>query len=171
MAKKKRTFLAVVVLIVVAAAASLTTLAVTNYGTESDPLVTLSYLEDRLTPEILDELESSLAAKEQELTEEFQDLISQSGGTVGTDTFSVITLEAGDILSCSVGTEIMPRIGTVVSAGPDSPRLIDETTGSSVTSAGTELETNHMYMVTIVNNGIEAETNAKVLIRGDYTIE
>ena len=56
MTKRKKTLIAVGVLLAVALVVGLTTLAVSNYGTESDPLVTLSYLEDRLTPEILDQL-------------------------------------------------------------------------------------------------------------------
>ena len=79
-------------------------------------------------------------------------------------------LKKNQTVTCAVGTEIMPRIGTVKSFGPDNPRLVDETTGKTVPEAGTTLEKNHMYMVTIKNNGIKAASDAKVLIHGEYTI-
>ena len=173
MTNRKKVTIAIGVLLAVALVVGLTTLAVTNYGTQSDPLVTLSYLQDTLTPQIMEQLEDQLYAKADELTEDFENLLSQNGGSstsAGTATFSVVTLNAGDVLSCSVGTEIMPRIGTVVSAGSDSPRLIDETTGESISSSDVQLEHNHMYMVTIDGNGIKATSSSKVLIRGSYTV-
>ena len=84
--------------------------------------------------------------------------------------FSVITMQSGERLVCAVGTEIMLRIGTAESYGPSNPRLIDETTGSAVSEAGQPLEKNHMYMVTIKNNGITATSNVYVVVRGEYTI-
>jgi hypothetical protein len=118
----------------------------------------------------MSELDKSISTKADELTTAFNKLVT-SGGVSTTDSgFSVISLTSGQTLTCSVGTEIMLRIGSVSSAGSSSPRLIDETTGSSVTSSGTALTKNHMYMVTIQGNGITATSSAKVLIRGSYTI-
>ena len=173
MKKNKKLVIALGVLLAAAFIVGLSTLAVTSSGTQSDPLVTLSYLEDTLTPDIMSQFEEQLDAKADELKDEFENSLSQGGGTgasSGEASFSVISLDSGDVLSCSVGTEIMLRIGSAVAAGDDSPRLIDETTGSDVSSAGTSLEKNHMYMVTIEGNGIEATSRAKVLIRGNYSV-
>ena len=86
------------------------------------------------------------------------------------ESFTLLSLSAGQTVTCSVGTEILPRIGTVVSAGPDAPRLVDETDGTQVDAAGTVLTKNHMYMVTIAGNGFKATAAAKVLIKGSYTV-
>ena len=140
--------------------AGATAAAITNYGSQSDPLVTLSYLNDTVKPAIMDELDRKLAN-------------ASSGGSVnsGESDFTVVTLSKGQVVKCDVGTEIMLRIGSASSYGPDSPRLIDSTTGDAVSSSGSALTKNHMYVVTIVNNGITAtSSNTKILIRGSYTI-
>ena len=171
MTKAKKFVIAIAVLLAVALVSGLTTLAVTNYGTKDDPLVTLSYLNQTVTPGILDELDDSIDAKASELTREFEQRVAAAGGASTASGFSVVTLSNGQTVTCGVGTEIMLRIGSAVSAGSDSPRLIDETTGESVTAAGTTLAANHMYMVTIQGNGVKATSNGvKILIRGAYTI-
>lgn len=174
MSKGKKIAIAIAVLAFTALVSGLTTMAVTNYGSRSDPLVTVSYLNETVKPQIEAAVEQAMEAKAAELAQQFRDIAGQSSGTTGASQpsgFVVITLKKGQTVTCGVGTEIMPRIGAVVSNGPDSPRLIDETGGVSVTGAGTELTVNHMYMVTIKGNGVKAtRDNTKLLIRGDYTI-
>ena len=179
MTKKRKLVIAVGVLLAVALVAGLTGLATGVYGSQSDPLVTLSYLNQSVMPAVMTELDTMIDQKASEMTADFDAKLDAFKAQVslpapGTDddsqSFSVVSLTNGQTLVCSVGTEIMLRIGTAVSAGPDVPRLIDETTGSSVNSAGTALVKNHMYMVTINGNGIKATSNVKVLIRGSYTI-
>lgn len=174
MSKGKKFIIAVAVLLAVALVSGLTALAVTNYGTESDPLVTLSYLNETLTPAIIDEVQSNIDSKAAELETKFNDAIAGvgSGGTTAPSDFIVLTLSKGQTVTCSVGTEIMLRIGTAAAAGDNSPRLIDETTGQSVSSSGSALTVNHMYMVTIKDNGITATSGTvKILIRGEYTVK
>ncbi len=174
MSKGKKIAIAIAVLAFTALVSGLTTLAVTNYGSQSDPLVTLSYLNETLKPQIEAAVEQAMEAKSAELADQFRDIVSQSSGTPDGSQpsgFVVITLKKGQTVTCGVGTEIMLRIGSAVSNGPDSPRLIDETGGVSVSGAGTDLVVNHMYMVTIKGNGVKASRdNTKLLIRGDYTV-
>ena len=172
MSKGKKMLIALAVLVAVALVSGLTTMAVTNYGSRSDPLVTLSYIEDTLTPAIMDKVNGSIDAKAKELEESFSEIVSQSasGGSQQSG-FSVLTLSNGQTVTCDVGVEIMLRIGSAVSSGPDRPRLVDETDGSSLMDANSALKANHMYMVTIRGNGIKATANnTKVLIRGSYTV-
>lgn len=175
MSKGKKILIAAAVLVLVALVSGLTTMAVTSYGSRNDPLVTLSYLNDTLTPELEKAFNQALEEKTAEMTEKFQEIVDASGGgsngSAQPSGFSVVTLNNGQTVTCGVGTEIMLRLGTAVSAGPDTPRLIDETGGQSVADAGTALTVNHMYMVTIKGNGIKAtRDNTKILIRGEYTV-
>lgn len=178
MSKGKRIAIAVAVLAAVALISGLTTMAVTNYGSKDDPLVTLSYLDETVTPAIMEKFNAALDAKTAELQAMIDKLSGQSappsGGTSGSSTpsgFVVLTLKNGQTVTCGVGTEIMPRIGTVTSYGKSNPRLVDETTATAVSTAGKTLTTNHMYMVTIKDNGVKAtRDNTKILIRGDYTV-
>lgn len=173
MTRGKKIAIAIGVLAAVALVSGLTTMAVTNYGSEDDPLVTLSYLNETVTPAIEAQINQALEAKIQELNDAFAQIVSQnpSGGASVDSGFSVLTLSNGQTVICGVGAEIMPRLGSVVSTGPDSPRLVDETDGTSVDASGTALTANHMYMVTIKNNGVKATAdNTKILIRGEYTV-
>ena len=178
MTKGKKLLLTLGIILLVSLTAGLTALATSNYGSSNDPLVALSYLDKTVTPNIMDKLDEMLKTKAQELTKTFNDKVNAasgssggtSGGAVDLQTFSVVSLTNGQTLKCNVGTEIMLRIGTAVTAGADSPRLIDETTGADVTAAGTGLTKNHMYMVSINGNGITATSNVKVLVRGEYSI-
>ena len=144
--------------------------AASGYGTSSDPLVTLSYLTDKLTPEIMEKLESQLSEKETELEKKFTQLLEEQS-SVKSDTYSVVTLSSGQTLSGKVGCEMMLRIGTANCAAQYSPGLIDASTGGSI-SNGAALTINHLYIVTIEGHGLKATASSvKVLVRGEYTIK
>ena len=71
---------------------------------------------------------------------------------------------------CLVGCDILLRIGSPSASGPDSPVLVDTTEGTTLENGGV-LVKNHLYMATIVNNGLTATADVtKVLISGEYTI-
>lgn len=169
MTLKKKLIICLGVVIAVAFVAGLTGIAASTYGSQSDPLVAKSYLDETVTPGIMAELEAKITAKAAELTESFNKLLGSGSGASGSQ-FKVVTLTNGQILKCEAGTEIMLRVGSAESYGSDTPRLIDETTGTTVDSSGTALTKNRMYMVTIANNGIKSTGSTKVLVRGTYTI-
>ncbi len=143
--------------------------AATTYGTQSDPLVTLSYLTDKHTPEVMAKLDELLVQKNAELEGKISDTLA-SQDQITSDTYHVVSLDNGQILSGSVGCEIMLRIGTVSCEADKNPGLIDMSSGATLDD-GKELTANHMYMVTIAENGIKAtSSNVKVLVRGEYTL-
>ena len=153
-------------------------LVAANPGTQEDPLITLSYLTSIFRPQIMEEIRKA----EQELSDRFNERITQlesqlQGGQGGSsasdpgsaDEFSVVTLSRGQSLICSVGTEIMLRIGSATGFG-NVPVLVNYTTGAAL-SSGASLTLNHMYLVTIEGNGIRAtDDTVRVLVRGNYTI-
>lgn len=148
----------------------ITAVAASNYGTSSDPLITLSYLTDTFKPAVMSELDTKLKEAVAALEKSFDEKIAAAGNGAG-QSFEVVTLSSGQKIKASVGTEIMLRVGTASCAAANSPGLINITTGGSIES-GAALTTNHMYMVTIEGNGITATAaTVKVLIRGSYTIE
>ena len=138
--------------------------AASTLGTQSDPLVTLSYVNERLYPQLVDKIseEADRAA------EEVRQSVSQSGGS--TDTYSVVSLSSGQKLLGQVGCEILLRIGSAAVSAADTPGLIDMTDASSLNN-GSALKQNHLYMVTIGGNGIKATSAVKVIVRGDYSIQ
>ncbi len=157
-------------------------------GTANNPLVSLSYLNNIFKPTVLSEVDAKVAAQETRIKGEFsaqmtayqseveRKLSGLSGGAApvtgqSTATYAVVTLSANQILTGTVGTEIMLRIGTATCVASSSPGLIDMTTGGSL-NPGAALVTNHLYMATIDPRGIKATSPVvKVLVRGEYTIQ
>jgi hypothetical protein len=175
MTKKKIAVLGIVLAALVVIS-GVSIIAATNAGTQSDPLIALSYLMDKYTPDLMNKVgekilaaELSFEAKYNEVMQKINQL-SGGSGVATTDVFSVVTLSNGQTVTCEVGAEIMLRIGTAKAAGSSYPALVDTTSGSSL-SAGVALTVNHLYMVTIRQNGVTAtDDTVKILIRGDYTI-
>ena len=175
---KRRIFAGIAFLAVVAFVSGLSILAFAAPATKEDPLVTLSYLNEVFKAEVMNEIKKT----EQEMTQKFDSRISAlesqlqsgQGGSVtlvpgGADVFSVVTLSNGQSLTCSVGVEIMLRVGTATGFGT-APALVDYTSGSAL-SSGSALTANHMYLVTLEGNGIRATADTvRVLARGSYKI-
>ena len=173
---KKIMTVAVAVFAALTLIVGITALAATNYGTQGDPLVTLSYLNDVLRPELDSEFDSMLGEKSDELKEEFDAAVkeledkyanSSAGGSMST--YSVVTIENGQKLTGAVGTEIMLRVGSAKVSAPASPGLIDTTTGG-ILENGSQLVKNHLYMVTIDGRAIVSTAHTLVIVRGQYTI-
>lgn len=156
----KRRMLAIIIGLALLLAAGITAYAVTTgYGSREDPLITKSYLDEVVQPE----LEKTVQA---ELEKALSEVKSGSGE------FTLLTLRNGQTVTCAVGTEILPRFGTVKAYAYDSADVaLVDTTNASAVMGGTALSTNHLYMVTILGNGFTAGAdNTKVLISGTYTI-
>lgn len=180
MTLKKKLLISLGVLIAVVFISGASILAATTLGTSSDPLVTLSYLTGKLKPQLMSDVSASISAAQASLQPSLDAKISgfkqdidaklagSSGTTAPTATFSVVTLTAGQTVSCTIGTEILLRIGTAAAVG-ETPALVDSTSASTL-SSGEALTTNHMYLVTIQGNGFKATSTVKVLLRGTYTV-
>ena len=135
-------------------------------GSQSDPLVTLSYLNETFLGQIMTKVDQKIAARNSQL-------LQQSGGGTGSGSsveFKVVTLSKGQTLTGDIGGEGMLRVGTASCVSPSSPGLIDETTAGTLNNGGA-LVTNHLYMMTIEGRGVRAgSATTKLLVRGSYTI-
>ncbi|MDO4749468.1 MAG: hypothetical protein Q4A39_01365 [Eubacteriales bacterium] len=133
-----------------------------GYGTESDPLVTLSYLDKVLTPNLMGQFQEKLSDEVTELKD------SMEGGGTGSS-YSVLTLEQGQGIVCDTGCEVLMRQGSVKYVGGASG-LIDST-GGGTQASGASLAQNHLYMVTSDGGGFLAQSSGTMLlVRGPYTI-
>ena len=134
-------------------------------GSASDPLVTLSYLNETFLGQIMTQVDQKIAARNSQL-------LQQSGGTGSTSSaeFTVVTLSKGQTLTGGIGCEVMLRIGSASCVSPSNPGLIDETTAAALNNGGA-LAVNHLYMMTIEPRGVKAgAATTKLLVRGTYTI-
>lgn len=146
--------------------------AATNAGSSGDPLVTLSYLTGKFTPQMENKMDELVKAKGDELTKQFDQAISRvSSSAGGSSVFSVVTLSNGQTLVGDVGCEVMLRVGSAVCGSDGSTGLIDVTDGSTLAD-GKSLAQNHLYMVTISTRSVTATAGTvKLLVRGPYIIQ
>jgi hypothetical protein len=101
-----------------------------------------------------------------EIAEEVSGPVYSAGG----ESFVVVTLSKGQILTGGIGCEVMLRVGEAVCTADSAPGLIDETDASTLNS-GNSLVRNHLYMMTIEGRGVKANSDTvKVLVRGSYTV-
>lgn len=145
-------------------------------GGEQDPLVTLSYLSQTVMPQILKDVETQTAKRQDELSEEFAGQIDQYKqetadlGTGESASYTLVTLSGGQTMALEVGCEVLLRVGSASVNAATSPALIDTTTGETVGS-GTSLTQNHLYMATIPDRTLTPGADTvKLLVRGGYTV-
>lgn len=150
-------------------------------GTQADPLITLSYLNQTAIPAVLEQVDGKVAAYQQELaqkldqaiqqyTANMEELVGDRSAEQNAASYTVVTLKKDQQLNMDIGCEVMLRIGTAQCVSPSNPGLINTTTGATLNN-GSALEVNHLYMATITGRSIQATANTtKVLVRGGYTI-
>ena len=164
--KKNRWFLRAVVLLALSGILSTTVSLAAEAGSEGDPLVTLSYLNDTFLDTILTKVDQKIAARNSQIA---QELGGQSASGTAL-TFTVVTLSKGQVLTGDIGCEAMLRVGTASCVSPSSPGLIDESSASALNNGGALVQ-NHLYMMTIEGRGVQATAaTTKLLVRGTYTI-
>lgn len=131
-------------------------LAVSQQGSQNDPLVTLSYLNDVVVPDLMAQAEAHIEAGTNYLVEEVR-----AGGKA---VFSAAEIEAGSKVVLTSGTQIILRTGAAV----NTDGIIDLTTGGSMWN---DLETNHLYISTMDGQTISVSENAVFLIQGKYEVQ
>ena len=141
-------------------------------GSQTDPLVTLSYLNGAYTKQVKDMVDQAVTARKGEMEQSLKNILAGQGAAApSSGLFSVVTLTQGQTLVGQVGCEVMLRIGAASCAGQDSVGLIDTTAGS-VLGGGQALAVNHLYMVTIGPRSVTAAApTVRVLARGPYSIQ
>lgn len=165
---KKRSWLApLLVVVMIFGAMNMTVSVAAEPGSDQDPLVTLSYLNDTFLKTILEKVDQKIAARNTEIVKQ---LGGQTSGAEAANTFTVVTLTQGQILTGDIGCEVMLRVGTAACVSPSAPGLIDETSAGTLNN-GSALEKNHLYMMTIEGRGVQATAaTTKLLVRGTYTV-
>lgn len=154
--KSLRTALAVLLVIL---AAGITAYAAVNYGTESDPLITKSYLDGVLRPELEERMRNQVA-----------DAVASVEAARGD--FMPLTLRAGQRVAGAVGTELLLRAGSATAYAQDGGSALIDTTDAADVAHDAVLAPNHLYMVAALNNGfVAAEDDTMVLIAGDFTLQ
>lgn len=160
-----------------------TGVAMASGGTQEDPLVTVSYLEQTVIPHLLEYSRTQTEQRVQQLEQVFsdhigqyrdevEDLVSQydAGAGQSSGTYTLVTLNKKQGLALEVGCELMLRVGTAKITANTNPALIDISTGGTL-ERGKALTKNHLYMATIADRVLTPTADTvKVLVRGGYTL-
>lgn len=145
--------------LVVAGTVAGVALAAGTQGSQSDPLVTLSYLNEKAVPAILEQVDKKLEEREAELTKKLQTAAGE-----GSAAFTAVDAASGKTLTLSAGTQLLLRKGTASS----SAALVDMTDGSTLTGDGS-LAANHLYMAAADGQTVNVSAAATFLIQGAYS--
>ena len=152
-------------------------------GSQGDPLVTLSYLNDTFLGQLLGKVDEEITQRDQEVlekveknidaaTEEILDAVdgADTVGNASAAVYQEVTLSAGQVLYGSAGCEVMLRSGSAscVSEGKSTPGLVDISGGGTI-NHGSALKENHLYTMT-ADRGVKASGAVTLLVRGSYTI-
>ena len=161
--------------------ASFAALASGGAGSQGDPLVTLSYLNDTFLTQVLEKVDKSLDERggrlrgeiDQQIAQREQELRGQlSGGSPAApaSAYTAVTLSAGQTLSGEAGCELLLRSGSAVCVADSAgvPGMVDATSGGSVNGGGA-LQVNHLYLMP-APAGVRASSEAAVLVRGGYSV-
>ena len=132
--------------------AGVTAYAATNYGSKDDPLITKSYLDEVLKPQLESELKTKLDGAA-------SDMLRSAPGE-----FTTVALSAGQTLRCAAGCQVLPVSGSVSALGA----FADTTAGAALT-AGSYLAPNHLFLAT-ADGGVSAAGAATLLVSGAYSI-
>ena len=163
--KKHKLRIAVCIMLVGTVLAAFVAIAA-EVGSQGDPLVTLSYLNEIFLEEVLDRVDDKIEERNRDIAKE----LGSQTGSAGGDSFTVVTLANGQTLTGDIGCEVMLRVGKAVCVAPSAPGLIDETTAGTLAGGGA-LAQNHLYMMTVEGRGVLATADTtKLLVRGSYTI-
>lgn len=145
-----------------AAVCALATVVLAEPGASDDPLISKSYIENQLMPQIKQYIESRLA-----------EVGGGSGGTAaGTaDKFNVVNASAGQQIICSAGTELILRMGSASVIATEKGGIADTTDGFDLAD-GAFMPANHLLIVPVSDGrGVRATTDIIVMIKGGYTVK
>lgn len=140
-------------------------------GTESDPLVTKSYVDQKVASALSGsskDLEARLAAQEElmsNLSQELEALKEQ-----GSSSFEIVTVPAGSIIYGKQGSEMIVRSGEGSIIASTVGGVQDVTDGVDL-SGGVKAPKNNLLIIPREDGrGIIASKTMVVMVRGGYTI-
>lgn len=157
---------AAIVCALAVAAAGITAVAATQ-GSQEDPLLTLSYLDKVLRPQLEEQVTAAVEANRSQLQTQleqaaasYESRVDETLASAGTGAFLSKTLAQGDSFTPGAGREFLLTSGGATALGS----LTDTTAGRTV-QAGESLAVNHLYLTADQSSGCKATSAAAVMSR------
>ena len=161
--------------------------ALSEPGSQGDPLVTLSYVEKRIeeVKSGINEKINNLVSKTENntksisdlelsntnLSNELNDLKTKENSNTSGATFEVVVLENGQTLIGKGGTEIILRAGSAKAITTGTDGLSDVTNDNDI-KKDEEIPKNHLLIIPRDDGrGLYVSSKTYLMIRGDYEIK
>ena len=159
---KKSIVIAAAVAALAITAGSVTVLA--TQGDKDDPLVTLSYLQKVVTPELEKKVDEAVKANSEELAKQLDiaitsyetrvdEKLAQAGAV-----FQSKELKSGETFTTDVGREVLLVSANAVGT------LVDTTAGGTVSDGG-RLTVGHLYVTAGADAGMKATAAVSLMVR------
>lgn len=136
-------------------------------GSQEDPLITLSYLEQILKPQLEAQVDQAVEKNSGELSKQldlaitsYETRVDEQLATAGAGAFQSKSLARNEQFTPGAGREVLVVSGNVAALG----QLTDTTVGSAV-KAGDKLTAGHLYVTVDDASGCKAIDAASVMSR------
>ncbi len=129
-------------------------------GTSSDPLVTVSYMQDQMAQMKADILEQVGTAKDSEQTTSSQ----------GTSLFEILNVEKDSKIYFGDSAEFILRVGSATVLDPNTVGIPDLTDGDKVMASEAVPIDHHMLVPSNDGRGIVVTADSWIMIKGTYTV-
>lgn len=138
-------------------------------GDNNDPIVVLSYLNQRFN-ELIEKYNLNKIAEHEKTIAELNEKLKNAGTGTGSSALQVVELKTGESLIAGAGTEIILRSGKVNAIASSLGGLSDVTKAGDI-SHGVAIVSNHLLIVPRSDGrGVLAVTDAILLVRGEYKV-
>jgi len=157
MKKNKRTKWGIMAIL--CAALCLFTVVLAEPGAEDDPLISKSYIENVVIPQLEKYINGRI------------DDIKQGGTETNSTVFKVVEISEGQELICDAGAELILRMGKATIIATEKGGIADTTVGYDLAN-GVEMPSNHLLIVPVGDGrGIKAQNSVIVMVKGGYTLK
>ena len=149
-----------IIIFVLIAIVSMVYASTNDLGSKDDPIVTLSYLELKIS-QLKDYIDKKI----------FSPGDSQSADSVDNLTYEVVELKKGQYLVAGAGTEVILRAGEATAIISPLGGLSD-VTGAKDIQQDEKIPTDHLLIIPRDDGrGLRALSDSFLLVRGKYTIK
>ena len=128
-------------------------------GGTDDPVVTKSYIIEKVVPDIKAYIDEKIASA------------SGQGSASRSDSFIVVNLKAGEKIIGESGCEVILRMGSASIIATAKGGLVDTTAGYDL-SNGSSMPSNHLLIIPVSDGrGVIATSDAIVMVKGGYRLQ
>lgn len=138
-------------------------------GSSSDPLITLSYFNQKID-DLKEELTKLVNKNDEQESDEKSDEKLEKEIDTSTFIFKIENLKAGSTLKCGEGAEFIIRTGEMTALASASGGLSDVTAGENIDGDKIVPKNHHIVIPRNDGRGLKVTTGGAIMIKGEYEI-